>query len=225
VDEPRPRNLRPLTPAERRVLGSLLEKEQATPEYYPLTLNALVAACNQKNNREPVTELSEREVEGALRTLLEDALAWRSEGPRVTKWSHNLDRRWRLTAETKAVLTLLLLRGAQTAGELRGRSERLHAFAAIAEVEVALVELERGDEPLVRELPREPGRKETRWTHTLGAADSRAAPLRQAEEPRAGTERPRPEGGGEDLATRLADLEARVAALEARLAAVRPEGR
>ncbi|MBZ0089467.1 MAG: YceH family protein, partial [Thermoanaerobaculia bacterium] len=153
---------RQLDAVECRVLGALLEKEQATPEYYPMTIHALVAACNQKSNREPVLELSEEEVEAALRRLFEDVMVWRSEGARALKWSHNLDRRWGLTAPTKAVMTLLLLRGAQTAGELRGRGDRLHAFATVAEVEAALGDLAAGDpalgeQPLVAELPRAPG--------------------------------------------------------------------
>lgn len=159
---------RPLDPVEIRVLGSLLEKQLATPEYYPLTSNALVAACNQKSNREPVLELSEDEVRGALARLQELQLVWEIHGGRVHRYDHRLDGRWGLTPATKAVLTLLLLRGPQTPGELRGRSERLFAFGSVEAVEEELRYLSRGDEPLVRELPRRPGQKESRWTHLVG---------------------------------------------------------
>jgi uncharacterized protein YceH (UPF0502 family) len=202
---------RRLEAVECRVLGALLEKEQATPEYYPMTLHALVAACNQKSNREPVLELSEAEVEAALRRLFEDVLVWRSEGARTLKWSHNLDRRWGLSAATRAVMTLLLLRGAQTAGELRGRSERLHAFATVAEVEAALADLAAGDpaagdQPLVAELARAPGQKEPRWRHLVGEAT--------VPDGAAGAEPAPAPGGG---------FEARLARLERRLARVERE--
>ncbi len=163
-DPTMPRLPRPLDPVECRVLGALLEKEQATPEYYPMTINALVAACNQKNNRDPVLGLSEREVDAALRRLFEDVLVWRAEGARSLRWSHNLDQRWRLTPPSKAVMTLLLLRGPQTPGELRGRGQRLYPFDRPAEVEAVLADLAAGEEPLVAELEREPGQKERRWT-------------------------------------------------------------
>jgi hypothetical protein len=193
------------------VLGALLEKEQATPEYYPMTIHALVAACNQKSNRDPVLELSEREVEAALRRLFEDVLVWRSEGARTLKWSHNLDRRWGLAPPTKAVMTLLLLRGAQTAGELRGRSERLHPFATVAEVEAALADLaaadpDKGEQALAAELPRAPGQKERRWIHLVGDAAVAAAALAE----------PAPPAGGA-LEQRLADLERRLERIEREL--------
>lgn len=202
---------RQLDAVECRVLGSLLEKEQATPEYYPMTIHALVAACNQKSNREPVLELSEREVEAALRRLFEDVLVWRSDGARTLKWSHNLDRRWGLAPATKAVMTLLLLRGAQTAGELRGRSERLHAFATVAEVETALADLatadpEKGEQALTAELPRSPGQKERRWVHLVGDTRIAAAALAAAIPPA---------GGG--LEQRLAELERRLDRIEREL--------
>jgi uncharacterized protein YceH (UPF0502 family) len=201
---------RRLDPIECRVLGSLLEKEQATPEYYPMTVHALVAACNQKNNREPVLELAEGEVEAALRRLFEDVLVWRAEGPRALKWSHNLDRRWSLTPATKAIVTLLLLRGAQTPGELRGRAERLHAFASVGEVEAALGELAAGEEPLVVELARGAGQKEPRWRQLVGeetAAGVAAAP--PAATPLAARV--------DALAAKVVDLERRLGALESEL--------
>src|ERR1041385_6979460 len=131
----RPRLPRELDPVEIRVLGALMEKQLSTPEYYPLTLNALVAATNQKSNRDPVMELSEEEIERALNRLQDEKLVWRVMGGRAVRFDHNLDREWQLDRRSKALLTLLFLRGAQTAGELRGRSDRLHEFESIGEVE------------------------------------------------------------------------------------------
>jgi uncharacterized protein YceH (UPF0502 family) len=159
---------RRLDPVEIRVLGSLLEKEQATPEAYPLSLNALVAACNQRTNRDPVMELSDAEVSAALDRLRQEVLVWRTEGARTERWKQSVERRWELDAPAKALVTLLLLRGAQTAGELRSRSDRLHAFSSLAEVEATLRRLAAAPEPLVRELSRRPGQKETRWIHLVG---------------------------------------------------------
>jgi len=160
---------RPLDAQEIRVLGALMEKEQTTPEYYPLTVKALVAACNQKSNREPVMELSEDEVRDTLERLRQDVLAWRTEGARSERWKHSLDRRWELDGGTKAIMTLLLLRGSQTPGELRSRSDRMHDFASVDEVEGVLSELATRFDALVRELPRRPGQRETRWIHLVGA--------------------------------------------------------
>jgi len=158
---------RPLDPVEIRVLGALMEKEQATPEYYPLTLKALVSACNQRSNREPVMDLSAADVRAALERLADDVLVWKAQGARAERWRHALDRRWELDPPAKAVMTLLMLRGPQTAGEIRGRSERLHRFGSVDEVQAVLERLASGDEPLVIRLPRRPGRKEARWSHTL----------------------------------------------------------
>jgi len=168
----RPRLPRALDPVEVRVLGSLMEKQLATPEYYPLTLNALLAAANQKSNREPVTELGEDEVERALGRLQDERLVWRVMGGRAVRFDHNLDTVWHLTRREKALLTMLFLRGAQTAGELRGRSDRLHSFESVAEVEETLRDMAAHSEPLVRQLPRRPGQKEERWAHLAGGAVS-----------------------------------------------------
>jgi uncharacterized protein len=159
---------RPLDAVEIRVLGSLMEKQQTTPEYYPLTLNALLAACNQKSNRDPVMELSEGDVRGALERLRAHALVWPTLGARVPRWEHSLTRRLELDPATAAVLTSLFLRGPQTPGELRGRSERMHPFASVAEVEATLGAVAARPEPLVTELPRQPGQKESRWAHLVG---------------------------------------------------------
>src|SRR5215210_3947865 len=134
----RPRLPRTLDPVEVRILGSLMEKQLSTPEYYPLTLNALVAACNQKSNREPVLELSESEIERALNRLQDEKLAWRVLGGRAVRFDHNLDAVWHINRREKALLTLLFLRGPQTAGELRGRSDRLQTFESVPEVEELL---------------------------------------------------------------------------------------
>jgi uncharacterized protein YceH (UPF0502 family) len=195
-----------LDAAEVRVLGALLEKEQTTPDLYPLTVNSLIQACNQKTAREPVMEMSEGAAHGALRQLLQDEMVSRSEGARVTRWHHALNLRWSLDPGRKAVMTLLLLRGPQTPGELRNRSERLHAFPSIAEVEDALLSLSAAPEPLVRELPRGPGQKESRWTHLVGG-EVAAEEVKPAVQRYAADE-------GEDLPTRVADLNRRVRELE-----------
>src|SRR5690242_14083247 len=177
----RPRLPRTLDPIEIRVLGSLMEKQLATPEYYPLTLNALVAACNQKSNREPVMELSEEEIERALDRLQDEKLVWRVMGGRAVRYDHNLDVLWHIDRREKALLTLLLLRGPQTPGELRGRSDRLHAFDSVAEVESLLQDMAQQHEPLVRELTRRPGQKESRWAQLAGGAVSIPEPEAAAE--------------------------------------------
>lgn len=197
---------RPLEAAEVRVLGALLEKEQTTPELYPLTVNSLIQACNQKTAREPVMEMSEGAVHGTLRQLFQDELVSRSEGVRVTRWHHALGLRWSLDPGRKAVMTLLLLRGPQTPGELRSRSERLHVFATVGELEDALLALAAAPEPLVRELSKGPGQKEARWTHLVGGAT--------VEETVTPAVRRYAADEGEDLVTKIADLNRRVKELE-----------
>src|SRR5262245_61917041 len=205
---------RPLDAVEVRVLGSLLEKEQTNPESVPLTVNALLAACNQKTNRTPVTELSEDQVVTALDRLRAEVLVWRSEGGRSERWQQAVSRRWGLSTGAKALLTLLLLRGAQTAGELRTRSQRLHDFPSVEAVEEVLRALAGEDEPLVRELARRPGQKEGRWIHRVGEVAA-AEPEEEHEAPALSRE-----GRGEHpaLAERVAALEAQVASLAQRLA-------
>jgi len=197
---------RSLDAAEVRILGALLEKEQTTPELYPLTVNALIQACNQKTAREPVMEMSEGAVHGALRQLLQDELVSRSEGARVTRWHHALAVRWNLDPGRRAVMTLLLLRGPQTPGEIRSRSERLHAFGTVGELEDALLALSAGSEPLVRELPKGPGQKEARWAHLIGGEVT--------EEVATPAVRRYAADEGEDLVTKVADLNRRVRELE-----------
>jgi len=155
----------PLHPVEIRVLGSLLEKEVTTPEYYPLTLNALVNACNQKSSRDPVVNYEEEVVQQALALLRHKGLAVRISGAghRVEKYGHSLGERLNLGRRESAVLCVLMLRGPQTAGELRGRTERMYEFTEIADVEHCLESLaQRTPEPLVASMPR------GRWCHLLG---------------------------------------------------------
>lgn len=195
---------RTLDPVEIRVLGALLEKQQATPAYYPMTVNSLVQACNQKTSRSPVMSLTETEVQTALDGLFqEDVFAWRSRVGRSTKWKQNVDRRWQLQPATKAVLTLLMLRGPQTVGELRLRTDRLHPFEDLTAVENALAALAPGEDPLVRELHRQPGQKENRWTHLLG--DEELTEVATA---------PAPSPSRIAAPDRLDQLEERVAAIE-----------
>lgn len=200
---------RELDAVEVRILGALIEKQLATPEYYPLTLNALVAACNQKSSRDPVMELSEDDVQRGLDRLQDEKLVWKVLGGRATRFDHNLDATWQLDRAAKAILALLFLRGTQTAGELRSRSDRMHEFAAIDDVEATLRRLE----PLVQEIPRRPGQKEARWTHLLSgvAADFSRPDAAPAE---AGVYT-------EPLSERVQRLEEQVAALSAELRALK----
>lgn len=197
---------RPLDPIEIRVLGSLLEKQLATPEYYPLTLNGLIAAATQKTQREPVMELAERDIRDALIELQNMKLVWEVFGGRATRWDQNLDKALGLDAPMKAVLALLLLRGPQTAGEIRGRSERMFDFESVQAVEEVLRTMESREQPLVAELPRRPGQKETRWVHLFGDVAPAEAPH----------ERVAPEMP-ESLAARLERLESRMGEIDEKL--------
>jgi len=185
-----------LHPVEIRVLGALLEKEVTTPEYYPLTLNALVNACNQKSSRDPVVNYEEDVVQQALALLRHKGLAVRISGAghRVEKYAHSLGERLNLGRRESAVLCVLMLRGPQTAGELRGRTERMHEFAEIADVEHCLELLaQRTPEPLVAPMPR------GRWCHLLGGV-------------------PDPAHETEAQGPQVAGLEGRVATLEREVA-------
>lgn len=157
------------TPVEARVLGSLLEKEISTPEYYPLSLNALLNACNQKNNREPVMRLDEQDVRDALRALEDHQLAGpvRGADSRVTKYEHHLQEAFNFTRGETAVLCELLLRGPQTPGELRNRAERLYHFEELSDVVSVLQHLMQREPALVAVLPRQPGAREVRYAHLL----------------------------------------------------------
>jgi uncharacterized protein len=156
-----------LTPIETRVLGALIEKDITTPDYYPLSLNALVNACNQKNNRDPVMTLDESAVRGALAALQEKRLAGPASGSdsRVAKFEHRLQEVFNFDRREVAVVCVLLLRGAQTPGELRGRSERMYHFEGLEDVISTLDRLAQRNPPLVCVLPRQPGTKESRYMH------------------------------------------------------------
>jgi uncharacterized protein len=157
-----------LSPTEARVLGSLVEKETTTPEYYPLSLNALVNACNQKSNRDPVMTLDEDTVRKALRSLMDESIVRSASGDsRVAKYEHRLNELYNFHRHEIAVLCVLLLRGPQTPGELRTRAERLYAFEDLDAVHSALNLLMRRDPSLVKVLPRQPGTKESRYMHLL----------------------------------------------------------
>jgi uncharacterized protein len=175
-----------LNEIEVRVLGSLIEKDITTPDYYPLSLNALVNACNQKNNRDPVMALDEV----AVRTTLDSLQAKRLAGPasgadsRVTKYEHRLQEVFNFDRREIAILCVLLLRGAQTPGELRGRTERMYRFGALEDVTATLDRLSQREPPLVAVLPRQPGTKESRYMHLLSggeAAVSAAATIQSPE--------------------------------------------
>lgn len=156
---------------EARVIGCLVEKDLATPEYYPLTLNALTNACNQKSNREPVMLLEDTDVVRALDSLRQKQMAHQSaEGVRAAKYCHNLESVLNLDPEDMAILAELLLRGPQTVGELRNRAERMHPVGDLQAAEELLQNLATREEPLVMRLPRQPGRKEHRFAHLLSGA-------------------------------------------------------
>src|SRR4051812_3004950 len=183
MDDPFP----PLTAAEVRVLGSLIEKQITTPDYYPLTLNALTNACNQLTNRDPVVAFDETTVVRALDGLRDKRLATLFAGAesRVAKYKHTLTDRLLLTPAEIAVLCVLMLRGPQTVGELRTRSERLFAFDTLPEVEETLnVLAARQSQPLVTKLPRQPGTKESRYAHLLAGPPEPASPTSTETGPR-----------------------------------------
>ena len=186
-----------LNDVEARVLGSLIEKEITTPDYYPLSLNALVNACNQKNNREPVLSLDEGAVRDALSGLQNQRLAGPARGAdsRVTKYEHRVQEVFNFTRGETAVLCVLLLRGPQTPGELRGRTERMYRFEHLDDVLSTLQRLIERESPLVRMLPRQPGTKESRYAHLLSGdvegwtplpSENAAAPTSSAEDDRIG---------------------------------------
>ncbi|HEV2809221.1 MAG TPA: YceH family protein [Acidimicrobiales bacterium] len=202
-----------LTAIEARVVGALLEKELTTPDAYPLTLKALIAACNQSSNRAPVVSYGNHEVENTVLALKAKGLArvvHPGSGERATRYRQVVDEAFGLAAADRALMCSLLLRGAQTARELKARSERLHAFASTDEVEAGLQALARRDPPLVARINRRPGQKEDRWIQLLEVgAEERAAAVTPAA---VGTTAP--------TAGRMEELEARVAALETRLASL-----
>jgi uncharacterized protein YceH (UPF0502 family) len=202
------------------VLAVLAEKQRTVPDTYPLSLNALVSGCNQKTSRDPVMEVTEAQAQQALDTLRGMNLAIESSGGRVLRYSHNIERVLQVPPQSTALLAILMLRGPQTAGELRINCDRLHKFADISAVEGFLRELsERPAGALVMELARQPGSRENRWTHLLCGTPS---PEQQAARAPAA---PRIDDTSElaALASRVEALEARVAELQEQLAATRPK--
>jgi len=205
-----------LTAAEARVLGALVEKEITTPDYYPLSLNALGNACNQRSNREPLMNLDEDELRQALHGLERKQLAgrFRSGDGRVTKYEHWLGEAFNLNRAETALLCVLLLRGPQTPGELRGRTERLHQFDEISDVLAGLQKLMEREPPLAAMLPRQPGTKESRFAHLLsGPAESILLPASASP-----AEPPAPDPAYEE---RIAQLEAAVEELRQQVAGLR----
>ena len=203
-----------LTAAQARVLGALVEKEVTTPEYYPLSLNALVNACNQRSNREPVMNLDEDEVRQALHGLEGHRLAGRARSAdgRVAKFEHWRGEAFNLSRAETALLCVLLLRGPQTPGELRSRTERMHRFEEISDVQAGLQKLAERTPPLAAMLPRQPGTKEARYAHLLAGPVESIAVAAVAV----------PSAGAVDSAQeeRIAQLEATVEELKQTVAAL-----
>lgn len=200
-----------LNEIEARVLGSLVEKQLTTPEYYPLTLNALVNACNQKNNREPVVHYDETTVTQCLETLRDRNLVYVYYGStsRVPKYKHMLPSVFELEPSETAVMDVMLLRGPQTLGELRTRCERLYTFSGLGEIQETLDGLMRRDDPLVAKLPVQPGQKEARFAHLLsGPIDIEALAAAQAARPtRGGADHERVEKLEEEVATLRSEID------------------
>lgn len=213
--------MEPLTLAEARVLGTLMEKARTVPDSYPMTLNALVAGCNQKSSRNPITQLTDAQVQEALDGLKRRSLAFTARGSRVDRWEHNFQRALVVPEQSAVLLGLLMLRGPQTAGELRIHSERWYRFADISSVEAFLEELRDRDAarggPLVVQLPRAPGAREARWAHLLCGPVDVAALAKEAESPTAGA------ADGDGLTARVAALEEEVAALREIVADLRSQ--
>jgi hypothetical protein len=210
-------NATSLSAVEARVLGVLAEKQRTVPDTYPLTLNALVAGCNQKSSREPVMQVSDAQARQALDSLRGMSLAIESSGGRVLRYEHNLERVLQIPAPSAALLAVLMLRGPQTAGELRINCDRLHRFADISAVEGFLHELaQRPAGALVVELPRQSGSRENRWAHLLcGAPPAQAHAV-----PTAVVSGSNEDGELAVLRSRVDALEQSVAQLQAQLAAL-----
>ncbi|MGA9981591.1 MAG: YceH family protein [Candidatus Sulfotelmatobacter sp.] len=207
-----------LTEIETRVLGALIEKDITTPDYYPLSLNALVNACNQKNNREPVMSLDEQTVRTALATLQEKRLAGPAGGAdsRVTKYEHRLQEVFNFDRREIAIVCVLLLRGPQTPGELRGRTDRMYRFEALDDVISTLDRLAQREPSLARVLPRQPGTKESRYTH-LFAGEPQIADVAASPSSDFSTH------STSSAADRIAHLEEEVAALRRELSEVQQQ--
>jgi uncharacterized protein YceH (UPF0502 family) len=216
-----------LNEIEARVLGALLEKEITTPDYYPLSLNALVNACNQKSNRDPVMNFDEDAVRGALRGLDENSLARSvsAADSRVTKYEHRLQEAFNFDRREAAIFCELLLRGAQTPGELRSRGERMHRFDDLSEVQSALQRLMNREPALAKVLARQPGTKESRYTHLLCGDAEPVSPLADREAPAASEQQESANSGDRlsRLESELAELRKDVATLKQQFAAFRKQ--
>jgi uncharacterized protein YceH (UPF0502 family) len=213
-----------LKEAEVRVLGALIEKEITTPDYYPLSLNALVNACNQKNNRDPVMSLGESDVAEALRGLQDKRLAGPAGGAdsRVTKYEHRIQEVFNFTRAETAIICVLLLRGPQTPGELRGRTERMHRFEELSDVQSALQRLIEREPPLVKMLPRQPGMKESRYAHLLaGEVEGWEAPTSNVVA--ASVRAPGHDGRVEQLEHEVAELRREIAELKQQVESFRKQ--
>lgn len=200
---------------ETRILGVLCEKQRTVPDTYPLSLNALVAGCNQKTSRHPIIEVSEAEVAAAIDSLKGPTLVIESSGGRVPRYAHNMEKALRLPSQSVALLAVLMLRGPQTAGELRINCDRLHRFTDISAVEAFLQELAgRPEGALVKELPRQPGARENRWAHLLsgvpGVDEAMAVPAAA-------------EAGADVTVGEIAAIKANVARLEAEVDALKAQ--
>ena len=212
----------PLTFNQRRVLGALIEKSATTPEQYPLTVNALVAACNQKSNRDPVVSLTENDVIDAIQELKHMGFIRRAETDRTARavrFEHLAPSALGWSPREQAILAELLLRGPQTAGELRTRGDRMHKMPDLAFANDILSELVENDPPLVRTLPRAPGQSAVRHDHTLYADGETIEPTQPASDPiqaQTAPATPAPADRLDELARRIADLERRVTELENR---------
>jgi uncharacterized protein YceH (UPF0502 family) len=204
-----------LSPIETRVLGALLEKERTTPEYYPLSLNALIVACNQSTNRDPIVSYDDRTVEQSLDRLREKKLAMlvHTAGARVPKYRHTLLDTYNLDAREVALLCVLMLRGPQTPGELRSRTERMCGPMTLPETEKCLEELTSGGDPLVRVIPARPGQKEKRYVQLLSGEP----------EPDNSTTAPAPAAGPVLEKSRLDAIEAELNTLKSDLQTLREE--
>src|SRR5258708_11523457 len=204
-----------LTEIEPRVLGRLIEKDITTPDYYPLSLNALVNACNQKNNRDPVMTLDESAVRDALATLQEKRMAGPASGAdsRVTKYEHRLQEVFNFDRREIAIVCVLLLRGPQTPGELRGRTERMFRFETLDDVQSAIQKLTDRQPSLVRVLPRQPGTSESRYMHLFSGDVADSSPAAAAE----------PKSSGNQSESRIANVENEVSSLRAEVAELRRE--
>ena len=209
-----------LSPVETRILGCLLEKERITPENYPLSLNSLIAACNQSTNRDPITAYDARTVETGLDGLRQKKLALMimSAGSRVAKFRHELLNHFDLSPREVALLCALLLRGPQTLGELRSRTERMQFFDSLEQVESFLTDLARGESPLVRVLPARPGQKERRYVQLLSGE-----PIVPETPPTQENDSPPVEAGSATDTSRLQAVEQQVAELKAELRDLREE--